>query len=111
MGDPGGDGDFTVGATNKLRPSQQGEENLQACRLKGATAAGGDGLLILWALPFDENQEGRPVQKGVTRSIDELDTFGPQGVSERWRHMIRNEKGIPLVGRKLMGDGPQGYGT
>src|SRR2546428_831872 len=78
MGDPGGDGDLTVGATNKLGPSQQCEENLQACRLEGATASG-DGLLTCWALPLDENQQGRPVQESVARSIDELDASRPQG--------------------------------
>jgi hypothetical protein len=79
MRDSGGDGDLPIGAANKLGPSQQGEQNLQACRLKGATAFR-DGLLARWALPLDENQEGRPVQESVTRSIDELDAFGPQCV-------------------------------
>jgi hypothetical protein len=110
MGDAGGDGDLTVGAANKPGPSQQCEENLQTCRLKGAIASG-DVLLTLWTLPLDENQEGRPVQKGVTGSIDELDPSGPQGVSQRRRHMVRHEKRVSLVGRKLMGDGPQGCGT
>lgn len=76
MGDSGGNRDLTVGAINKLGPSEQSEENLQACCLEGAAACG-DGLLSLWALPLDEDQEGRLVQKGVTRGIDELDACCP----------------------------------
>ncbi len=76
MGDTCGHRDLTVGTINKLGPSEQSEHNLQACCLEGA-AASGDGLLTLWALPLDEDQEGRPVQKRVTPGIDELDASCP----------------------------------
>jgi hypothetical protein len=108
-------GNLAVGASHELRSCEEGKENLQARRLKRSTVLR-VGSQISGALTLHEYHEGWLIQEGVARGIDKLDALGPQRVGERWRHMVRHEKGLPDNGMagvspKLMDNGAKRCGA
>jgi hypothetical protein len=101
-----GSGDLSVRACHELGSHEQGEEDLEAGRLKGADTLEGR-LLTGGSLALDEHQERRLIQERVACRVDELDSLGPQGLGERRRHMIRYEEGLTWTGAKLVDNGPK----